>query len=83
MSPSTSLPYRRLILCRSKQLALFAGLPLAQGRSVQSSPARLRTLRHAALQRRAGIVETGLFLGLADVAILAFAEGIEVRERRS
>jgi ribose 5-phosphate isomerase A len=37
----------------------------------------------AALQRRAGIVETGLFLGLADVAILAFAEGIEVRERRS
>ena len=37
----------------------------------------------AALQRRAGVVETGLFLGLADVAILAFAEGIEVRERRS
>ena len=35
----------------------------------------------AALQRRAGVVETGLFLGLADVAILAFTEGIEVRER--
>ena len=37
----------------------------------------------AALQSRAGVVETGLFLGIADVAILAFAEGIEVRERRS
>jgi len=37
----------------------------------------------AALQSRAGVVETGLFLGLADVAILAFADGIKVRERRS
>lgn len=35
------------------------------------------------LQKRAGIVETGLFLGLADVAILAFADGIEVRERHA
>ncbi len=35
----------------------------------------------AELQSRAGVVETGFFLGMADVAILAFAEGIEVRER--
>ena len=35
------------------------------------------------LQKRAGIVETGLFLGLADVAILAFADGIQVRERHA
>ena len=35
----------------------------------------------AALKNRAGVVETGLFLGLADVAILASAEGIELRER--
>jgi len=37
----------------------------------------------AALQSRAGVVETGFFLRMADVAILAFAEGIEVRERHS
>ena len=36
----------------------------------------------AALQRRAGVVETGFFLGLADAVILAFAGGIELRERR-
>ena len=35
----------------------------------------------AALQNRAGVIETGFFLGIADVAILAFADGIEVRER--
>lgn len=37
----------------------------------------------AALQSRAGVVETGFFLGLADVAILAFADGIELRERHA
>lgn len=34
----------------------------------------------AALHARAGVVETGLFLGIADVAILAGPEGVEVRE---
>ena len=37
----------------------------------------------ATLQNRAGIVETGFFLGLADVAILAFADGIQIRERHA
>jgi ribose 5-phosphate isomerase A len=34
-----------------------------------------------ALSRRAGIVETGLFLGLADEAIVATAQGIETMRR--
>ena len=34
----------------------------------------------AALQRRAGIVETGLFLGMASLAILAGSDGIQVME---
>jgi ribose 5-phosphate isomerase A len=37
----------------------------------------------AELQDRAGVVETGLFLGLTDVAILAAADGLDVRERGS
>jgi len=37
----------------------------------------------AALQGRAGVVETGFFLGIADVAILASEDGIEVRERHA
>jgi ribose 5-phosphate isomerase A len=36
---------------------------------------------NAALKSRAGVVETGFFLGLADVAILASADDIDVRER--
>lgn len=34
-----------------------------------------------ALRARAGIVETGLFLGLADVALIAGADGVETRTR--
>lgn len=34
----------------------------------------------AALHARSGVVETGFFLGMADVAILASADGHEVRE---
>lgn len=36
---------------------------------------------HAGLKARAGVVETGLFLGLATDAILAGADGIELRRR--
>jgi ribose 5-phosphate isomerase A len=35
----------------------------------------------AALKRRAGIVETGLFLGLADEALIASEDGVSVLER--
>jgi ribose 5-phosphate isomerase A len=34
-----------------------------------------------ALRRRAGVVETGLFLGIASVALIADAEKVERRER--
>lgn len=34
-----------------------------------------------ALRARPGIVETGLFLGMADVAVIAGAEGVQVMER--
>ncbi len=37
----------------------------------------------AELHSRAGVVETGLFLSLADVAILAGADGLDVRESAS
>ncbi len=35
-----------------------------------------------ALKNRAGVVETGLFLGIATVAIVANADSVETRERR-
>ena len=41
-------------------------------------PARLES----AIQARAGIVESGLFLGLADEALIASERGVEVRRRR-
>lgn len=34
-----------------------------------------------ALRARPGVVETGLFLGMADVAVIAGADGVTVRER--
>lgn len=37
----------------------------------------------AALRARPGVIETGLFLGMADVAVIAGDAGIEVRERKS
>lgn len=40
-------------------------------------PARLES----AIQARAGIVESGLFLGLADEALIASERGVEVRRR--
>jgi ribose 5-phosphate isomerase A len=36
-----------------------------------------------ALRARAGIVETGLFLGLADVALIARGDGVETRRRKA
>jgi ribose 5-phosphate isomerase A len=33
------------------------------------------------LRRRAGVVETGLFLGMADVVMIATEQGVTVRER--
>jgi ribose 5-phosphate isomerase A len=39
------------------------------------------TALDAALQARAGVVESGLFLGMADCVIVAAPEGIRVRER--
>lgn len=36
---------------------------------------------HEALARRAGIIETGLFLGMADRVIVGTAEGVRIRER--
>ena len=38
---------------------------------------------HAALKRRVGVVETGLFLGLATDAILAGSDGLEMIRRQS
>lgn len=35
-----------------------------------------------ALRARPGVVETGLFLGMADVAVIAGSDGIEVRTRK-
>lgn len=35
----------------------------------------------AALRARPGVVETGLFLGMTDVAVIAGAGGVQVRER--
>ena len=40
-------------------------------------PVRLES----AIQARAGIVESGLFLGLADEAVIASESGVEVRRR--
>jgi ribose 5-phosphate isomerase A len=37
----------------------------------------------AALRARPGIVETGLFLGMADVAVIASEGGIQVQERQA
>jgi ribose 5-phosphate isomerase A len=42
------------------------------------SPAKLEV----ALKSRAGIVETGLFLGIASVALVARADGVERRNRQ-
>lgn len=36
---------------------------------------------HEALARQAGIIETGLFLGMADRVIVGTAEGVRIRER--
>lgn len=39
------------------------------------------TVMEAALRARPGIVETGLFLGMADVAVIAGGDGVQVQER--
>ena len=37
----------------------------------------------AALRARPGVVETGLFLGMADMAVIASEAGVQVRTREA